>query len=86
MDEYDVFRIIIHSKMKKESKNVYLFSGLTLDELNFIQHEINYFCISGGFEREPWEKAMARRVVNNINDLKNTKLQRDLKFKKLKIT
>jgi len=29
---------------------------------------------------------MARRVVNNINDLKNTKLQRDLKFKKLKIT
>lgn len=29
---------------------------------------------------------MARRVVNNINDLKNIKLQKDLKFKKLKIT
>jgi len=48
MDEYDVFRIIIHSKMKKESKNVYLFSGLTLDELNFIQHEINYLTLGKG--------------------------------------
>lgn len=85
MDESDANRISIYSKYKKLNNRYYLFSGLTLSELNYISGEISYYCLDYGFEREPKDRAMARRIISTINDTKNLKLQREIKLKKFRI-
>jgi len=76
-DEYDVLRAGIYFKEKRISRSYIQYVGLTKEELDFIGHEIDYWVFSG-FDREPKERQMAKRILDNIKNINDTQYQRNL--------
>lgn len=77
-ESYDFKRYHIYKKMKR-SGQYYIFKNLTEAEIDFIRREIQYWTFSG-FERENSEKLMAKRIIKNVDDVKNISKQRDIKI------
>lgn len=76
-DEYDVLRTKIYFKEHKLNKSYVIFRDLTEEELRFIGKEVIYFSTSG-FEREPKEVRMAKRISDNVTKALDLEYQRDL--------
>lgn len=83
MDISDANRISLYSKYSKEDR-YYILRGLTLAEIQYVKQELEYHCIY--INRNGREKYIALNVLGNIKDLLDIKLQKDRKFKKLRIT
>ena len=83
-EEYDIFRYNIYKKYKRLNKTTWCLSNLTLDEVKFIRHEINYW-MGGGFERDRYELISARTLIKKLDNLLDVQYQRDYKLKQLGI-
>lgn len=83
MDENDRLRILISQKEEKYKKGYYIFKNLTEKEIKFIGGELDYYMSYG--EKELWERAMAKRIINKVGEALDVQFQRDLKLKELGI-
>ena len=83
-EEYDIYRYNLYKKYKRLNKTTWTFSNLTLDEVKFIRHEVDYWMF-GGFERDRFELVSARALIKKLDNLLDAQYQRDLKLKQLGI-